>query len=180
LADKQLYILAQRYSIGEKMANSSSAAANPIRQFLVDNTRQHKIRASESAINDRQQAEILVVREGTLLYMTGDTGPVRLEDVKDYLRSLKGNPFGVTPDGSSADAKVQKDMIRICRKALLFQGEQVNIVGKELNRNAVIFLDIDVAAKIVGAEKDAKKRAALQERMQNVLHLKTREGYERR
>ena len=130
-------------------------------------------------MNERLEAEILVVREATMLYITGESVPARLETVKDYLRSLKGNPHGMTVDGSSADAKVQKDMLRICHKALLYQGAPVHIVGKELNRNAVIFLDIDLAAQLVAAEKDAKKKAEMQDRMTKVLHLKTREGYER-
>jgi hypothetical protein len=180
--ERKIYIRATRSLIvGDKMDTAKQAEpATSIRQFLVQNTRQHDVRAAESNLSLRQEQEIEVVREATHLYLTGELGPLRLEGIKDFGRQLKGNPWGVTPDGSSADAKIQKDMKHICASVLLWKNSPTQIVGKELNKNAVIFLDQFYAEQLIKAEKDAKKQAAMKDRLQAVASLRTREGYERK
>jgi len=163
------------------MERARSLAATDVKQWLTEHVRQHQVRAASSALNERLNAEMMVVRECTILHIAeGKLPPARLETVKDYLRSLKGNPFGVTPDGSSADAKVQKDMRHICGSALMYEGQPTQIVGKSLHRNAVIFIDVALAGQLIAAEKDKAKQAEMKGRLAAVTSLKTRAGYERR
>jgi len=150
-----------------------------IRECLLVKRRTHTLRTQETSLSDRIEKELLVVIVGTEEYLkTGETLP-RLEDVKDYLRGIKGNPYGMDIETGGADAKVQKDMLRVCRRKLLFKGLEHDIVCKELNKNAIVFFDITIAEKMIATEKDKTKVEQMKERMTKVLHLKTREGYER-
>lgn len=80
---------------------------------------------------------------------------------------------------NSADAKVQKDLKRVCATVKQDEAGPVHIVGKESDRNAVIFLDLVTAEKLIASEKDAKRLALMKDRLSLVNRMKTREGYER-
>jgi hypothetical protein len=162
-----------------KPIDQKESLKQDLRQFLTVTRRNHQMRVSETELNARLEREILLVIVGTEEYMKTEEVLPRLEDIKDNLRAVKGNPFDMDLSGG-ADAKVQKDMLRVCRNTLQYEGAKHEIVCKEINKNAIVYFDITTARAIVDTEKDPKKKTILAERMSKVLRLKTREGYERK
>jgi len=163
----------------QKPIDAKESLKQDLKQFLTVTRRNHKMRVSETELNSRLEREILLVVVGTEEYLKTEETLPRLEDIKDNLRQVKGNPFDMDLNGG-ADAKIQKDMLRVCRNTLLYDGVKHEIVCKEINKNAIVYFDITIGKTIVDNEKNPDKKKVLAERMSKVLRLKTREGYERK
>jgi len=153
---------------------------NSISLYLKEHPRKHKLLNEENSINDRIKAELLVIQQATVDYLKGDlTMVVRLQTIKDYLCSIKGNIFGMDLDGG-ANAQIQKDALKVCRNLLEVNGVKYDIHCKQINKNAIVFIDIASATKLITEEKDIKRKELYKERLQAVIKMPTRQGYERR
>lgn len=152
-----------------------------VKTFLQQNVREHKQRQGETQSVLRYEDEILIIKTGTEEYMTGKANmPTRLQDVKDvlteYAHKTQKNPYNLDLDGG-ANAKIQKDAVKISRNILLYEGKRVNIVAKHLNRNAVILFDVDLACQLIAEQKDKDKKAEMTTLKDKVLKMPTRAGY---
>ena len=105
---------------------------------------------------------------------------VRLQEVKDYLKELKGNPFNMVLETGHANAKVRHWYLR-----LVIRGLPIEVNGKlEVQRldalefgDAVVYANFQAMRHRINAEKDQKIKKKMQGRMETFMALPRRDSY---
>jgi hypothetical protein len=148
------------------------------------NPRNHTLLNEETILNDRKVVELRFIRSRTKEFLMGISTLARLETVKDFLRyDMTGKPrvpniYGMTCTG--ADAKVHKDCRDIVLKNVELDGIVSNVHCKEINKNAIVYIDLNFAQKLITEQKDKKTQDEMKQRLQSAINLKTRASYEKK
>ena len=132
-----------------------------------------KIRQVTTAKSERLGREIEFINSFTKMYLVGELEAedfIILQDVKNYLLGLKGNPFNLKP--GEANAGICADLKSLCKKG--FNG--VRLVAKELSPNRVTFYNPEVVAEVM-KEAKGKEKEKMVERFNHLKNLPPRKGY---
>lgn len=126
----------------------------------------------------RKKAEIELVNAHTVLQITGkvsETNFITLQCIKNKLLETKDNPFGLHPK-PHANAHIQKDMRHLCINGFDIDGNKQQLKCKEYG-DRVIFINMQLARKLIAAEKNKDLKEKMLERINFVVKLKDRDGY---
>jgi len=126
----------------------------------------------------RKKAEIELVNAHTTQQITGklsETNFITLQCIKNKLLEAKDNPFGLHPK-PHANAHIQKDMRMLCINGFDIDGTKQQLKCKEYG-DRVIFINMQLARKIIAAEKNKDSKSKMLERLNSISKLKDRDGY---
>jgi hypothetical protein len=126
----------------------------------------------------RKAMELQIVNDNTEQYITGkvDDNVVSLQEIKDTLKSLKGNPHGMHLEKGHANAQIRSDMQYLVRKGIHdTEGKPHKVKAKELG-NRVIFINAQLARELI-AKAPKKQQEDMKERFQKVMQLPDRKTY---
>ena len=142
---------------------------------------QPKARASSSGklgTLKRKAAEMQLVNDSTARYITGKAGDnvISLQEVKDTLKTAKGNPHDMHLEKGHANAQIRTDMLYLVNKGIKDgEGKIHKVKAKELG-NRVIFINAQLARELI-AKAPKTEKPAMQERLKKVLELPDRASY---
>ena len=105
---------------------------------------------------------------------------VRLQEIKDYGKTLKGNRWNLVLEGHHANAKVRHWCLR-----LVTSGVRVEVDGKiEIQKieafefgDGVIFANLQAMRHEIAKQKDKQLKAKMEERLKAIVQLPKRESY---
>ena len=105
---------------------------------------------------------------------------IRLQEIKDTGKELKGNPWNLVLVGHHANAKVRHWCLR-----LVNSGVRVEVDGKmEIQKidafefgDGVVFANVQAMRHEIAKQKNQKVKAQMEERLKAVTSLPRRESY---
>lgn len=149
------------------------------KEFIVSKKRDYAAAQTQTNRVNRWNAEVDIVNLHTTLFITGeitDGNFMTLQDIKNYFLQLKDNPFDMAP--GEANAKICADMHKLCRGGLRVKDVTHRLVAKSLGVNRVAYFNVQLARSLIHAERDKKKQAAMNVRLDKILAYEDREGYQ--
>jgi len=149
-----------------------------IDEFIKQNKRNYSAKQTQTNRLLRFTTEVNLINKHTELYINGEIPTENffsLQDIKNYLSQLKGNPFEMIH--GEANAKICSDMKRICIKGVLINGIKQQLVAKSLGINRVGYFNIQLARELIAKQSDSKLKTQMQDRLKIIIELPNREGY---
>ena len=126
----------------------------------------------------RKLHELQLVNDSTAKYITGETPDdvVSLQEIKDDLKGIKGNPFNMNMESGHANAHIRTDMLYLTAKGIKDpNGAHHKVKAKELG-NRVIFINAQLARELI-AKAPKKEQEAMQKRFEKIMELPDRATY---
>jgi len=120
------------------------------------------------------------VTEDSIKALEGSGELLRLQEIKDELCEMKGNPFNMNLTPGHANAKVRSWCL-----TLVTRGTRTEVDGKiEFQRidafeigDAVVYANLQAMRHRLAKEKSEKKKEAMQKRYEAIAKLPRRETY---
>ena len=117
----------------------------------------------------RHVQELKLITESTVAFVTKKTDDVlSLQEIKNYLKAIKDNPFNLHLEKGHANAHIRADCQSLRGKELIH--------AKEFG-NRVIFFNPHAVRELLSDTKDAKRAASIKERFDILQNLPRRESY---
>jgi len=150
-----------------------------LEDFIKTNKRTFNSQQTQTNRVLRLNTEIDLVNKHTELYVTGQVpleNFMTLQDIKNYLMQIKNNPYNMVP--GEANAKICSDMKKLCISGIRIKDVKHRLVAKSLGINRVAYFNVQLARDLIHAERDKKKQAAMNARLDKILSYENREGYQ--
>jgi hypothetical protein len=127
-----------------------------------------------------KKATMDLVNKHSLLAVEGKGQPIRLQEIKNNFKELKGNPLNMNMEAGHANAKVRNWGLQLRVKGFPVKVDdkvEVHHIDALEFGDAVIYVNFQLIRHHITKQKDKKVKAEMQKRLEALKSIPRRDSY---